>query len=121
MNHATVMFRRESVMEVGNYRPVTRMEDYDLWVRMLMNGAQFGNIPEVLLKMRAGDELYDRRNDYEYARREFEQQYSWYREGFIDTTRFTFNVLTRVGIRFAPTALRKHVYTRFRNESGTQS
>lgn len=119
MNHATVMFRRASVMDVGNYRPVTQMEDYDLWVRMLMNGAQLSNIPEVLLKMRAGDELYDRRKGYKYARQEFKQQYRWYRQGFIDTTRFVFNVLTRVGIRFAPGALRKHVYTRFRDESST--
>lgn len=121
MNHATVMFRQESVMEVGNYRPVSRMEDYDLWVRMLMNGSQFRNIPDVLLKMRAGDELYDRRKGYEYARREFKQQYRWYREGFIDTARFAFNVLTRVGIRFVPDAIRKHVYTRFRDESSNRS
>ncbi|RRJ30742.1 glycosyltransferase [Halocatena pleomorpha] len=117
MNHATVLFRRESVMEAGNYRAVTRMEDYDLWVRMLMNGAQFWNVPEVLLKMRAGDELYDRRKGYEYARREFEQQYRWYRRGFINIAQFTFNVLTRVGIRFAPDSIRKYVYTRFRNQA----
>lgn len=117
MNHATVMFRRESVMDAGNYRPVSRMEDYDLWVRMLMNGSQLRNIPDVLLKMRAGDELYDRRKGYEYARREFEQQYGWYQQGFIDTARFAFNVLTRVGIRFVPSTIRKHVYTRFRDGS----
>lgn len=119
MNHATVMFRRAAVMDVGNYRPVTRMEDYDLWVRMLMNGSQFANIPEVLLKMRAGDELYDRRKGYEYAQREFEQQYEWYQRGFIDTDRFMFNVLTRVGIRFVPSAVRKHVYTHFREGSSS--
>lgn len=121
MNHATVMFRREAVMDVGNYRLVSPMEDYDLWVRMLMNGSQFRNIPDVLLKMRAGDELYDRRKGYEYARQEFEQQYGWYREGFINTARFTFNVLTRVGIRFAPNAIRKHVYTRFRDGTSDPS
>jgi len=33
--HSTVMFRRDAVMEVGNYRPLFRYaQDYDLWLRL---------------------------------------------------------------------------------------
>jgi glycosyltransferase involved in cell wall biosynthesis len=33
--HSTVMFRREAVIEVGNYRPLFRFaQDYDLWLRL---------------------------------------------------------------------------------------
>ncbi len=33
--HSTVMFRRDAVMEVGNYRPLFQFaQDYDLWLRL---------------------------------------------------------------------------------------
>jgi glycosyltransferase involved in cell wall biosynthesis len=33
--HSTVMFRRDAVIEVGNYRPLFRFaQDYDLWLRL---------------------------------------------------------------------------------------
>src|SRR5699024_6923018 len=39
-NHMTVMYKKKSVLGAGNYKHVRGLgyEDYDLWVRMLMNG-----------------------------------------------------------------------------------
>jgi len=70
MNHGTVLFRKEAVLDAGNYRAVTRMEDYDLWVRMFLAGARFANVPEILVKVRAGPEMAIRRGGLEYAHAE---------------------------------------------------
>lgn len=112
MNHGTVMFRRDAVLAAGNYRPVTRMEDYDLWVRLLCNGAQFANIPAVLVDVRAGDELSGRRGGVEYACAEIRRQREFYRRGFTTTPVLLFNLVTRVPLRFLPNRLRHVVYAR---------
>ena len=38
LNHMTVMFRKDSVLQAGNYRHFPYLEDYDLWSRMLTQG-----------------------------------------------------------------------------------
>lgn len=66
LNHMTVMFRKRAVLEAGNYRHFPLLEDYDLWIRMLATGAQFYNLPCVLVRMRTNDGMYDRRGGKAY-------------------------------------------------------
>jgi len=113
MNHGSVMFRRSAVLEAGNYRDVSPMEDYDLWVRLLCNGAKFANIPQTLVLVRAGRELAGRRGGVEYACTEFRQQLEFYQCGFISLPILLFNVLTRVPLRFLPNRIRQLVYSNF--------
>lgn len=110
MNHMTVVFRRKSVLDAGNYRDTDPMEDYDLWIRMLMNGARFANLPEVLSKVRAGTEMYHRRGGWEYARQEISFQREFHRKNFISTPVFLFNVITRTTLRLIPNRARKEIY-----------
>lgn len=110
MNHGTVIFNKRAVLEAGNYRPVDPMEDYDLWVRMLLDDATFANIPEVLVNVRAGEELYRRRGGWEYAREEFRTQAEFYKRGFTSLPVFLFNTASRGGLRLMPNTLRECVY-----------
>jgi glycosyltransferase involved in cell wall biosynthesis len=110
MNHASVVFRRHAVLDVGNYKPVDRMEDYDLWVRMLLDGFTFANVPVTLLKVRAGKEMFQRRGGVEYAREELKMQRRFLRYGFTNLPIFVLNLLTRVPIRFVPNIVRGRAY-----------
>lgn len=65
-NHPCVMFRKTAVEQAGGYQPFYLLEDYYLWVRMLINGATAYNIQENLLYMRAGEGMYHRRGGIEY-------------------------------------------------------
>lgn len=122
INQSTVMFRREAVIDAGNYRDVDRMEDYGLWARMLVNGACFANISEILVKARAGDEMYKRRAGWEYAREELRLQREFVAFGFISPLQALRNVIFRVPIRFAPNVIRAYVYqTLFREAVHQQS
>ncbi len=69
LNHMTVMLRKSAVLEVGNYQHYPMLEDYHLWVRMLANGMQFHNLPEVLIRMRVDDATYGRRGGSDYFKR----------------------------------------------------
>jgi glycosyltransferase involved in cell wall biosynthesis len=110
MNHGTVMFRKQTVLDAGNYRPVERMEDYDLWSRMFLDGATFANLPEVLLKVSAGERMYSQRGGLTYAREEVRTQLEFYRRRFISLPVFLFNVLSRTTLRLLPDRARESIY-----------
>lgn len=120
INHITVMFRRKAVLAAGNYRRAPGMEDYDLWVRMLLNGSTLANLDEVLGKARI-DETYGRRGGSKLASEELRLQYSFFRSGFVGVPTFVRNVMTRVPVRLAPARLRGAVISRFTREPATQS
>jgi len=115
-NHGTVVLRRDMAMKAGNYRTVDRMEDWDLWSRMLLAGALGANIPEVLLKVRAGESLYERRGGWEYAREEIRQQVDFLRREFVTSGQFVRNLLLRVPLRCLPNSARGIIYKRFARE-----
>ena len=110
INHPTVMFRRQAVLDAGNYRPLRSMQDYELWMRMLSQGYTLTNIPEVLVDCEAGEELYYRRGGLDYARLEASLQWEYYRMGMLSLPIVLFNILSRIPIRLAPNAIRKTIY-----------
>ena len=50
--HPSVMFRRDAVRALGGYVEKGWPEDYDLWLRMYLNGARFAKVPETLVAWR---------------------------------------------------------------------
>lgn len=50
-NHPCVMYKKSAVEDVGSYQDFYLLEDYYLWLRMLMSGYQGYNIQEPLLHM----------------------------------------------------------------------
>ncbi|HBX69809.1 MAG TPA: glycosyl transferase [Chloroflexi bacterium] len=50
--HPSVAFRKAWVERLGGYQEHGWPEDYDLWLRMYLTGAQFAKIPEVLVEWR---------------------------------------------------------------------
>ncbi|MDS0220946.1 glycosyltransferase [Haloarcula sp. S1AR25-5A] len=116
INQTAALARKKSILEAGNYRAVNRMEDYELWVRMLMTGHELRNIPEVLAKVRAGRSMYNRRGGIDYAREEVRIQQYMVQLGFISRYRALYNILARVGIRLLPNSVRGYIYRNFLRE-----
>ncbi len=54
MNHPTVAFRKEKIIEIGGYaeKPSYLAEDYELWTRALSKGLSIQNLQEVLVYYR---------------------------------------------------------------------
>ena len=63
------MFKKRDLLKY-NYENFHRMEDYYLWIRMYQNGAIFRNIPDNLVYVRVGKEMYNRRGGYKYFKSE---------------------------------------------------
>lgn len=69
-NHMTVMFRKSAVCEVGNYQDWFWNEDYYLWIRMALANQKFENLPQTLVYVRVGKDMYNRRGGLKYFKSE---------------------------------------------------
>lgn len=113
MNHMTVMFKKSAVLAAGNYRHAPLYEDYDLWVRMLTKGSRFANSDDVLVYVRAGDNMYRRRGGMSYAKQEISMQIKFYKLGFISSYQMLKNLMIRIPVRLVSNKVRSLVYAKF--------
>lgn len=70
-NHMTVAFKKSVIFSVGGYQHHHLMEDYNLWLRIIAKGFEVGNIDEVLVNVRAGREMLQRRRGVSYIKSEW--------------------------------------------------
>lgn len=109
-NHPCVMYKKSAVEAVGSYQDFYLLEDYYLWLRMLMAGYQGYNIQEPLLHMRAGSEMYKRRAGWKYAKTQMRLFKYMKDSGFIGNGQYIKSCLIRSGSALAPNWLRKLVF-----------
>ncbi|WP_281194364.1 glycosyltransferase [Halorubrum sp. F4] len=110
INHTSVMFRKDAVLEVGGFRDLRRQQDYDLWVRLLMSGYSIANIPEILAKARVGESFYERKGGILNIRHDVKTQWYFYRIRFISPSIMVFNILSRLILKLVPNRLRSTIY-----------
>lgn len=68
VNHMTALLRRDAILSVGNYLPWHLDEDTYLWGRVLKGGFGIANLPDILVNVRVGREMYARRGGWKYFR-----------------------------------------------------
>lgn len=106
-NHPCVMYKKSAVESVGSYQDFYLLEDYYLWLRMLMAGYQGYNIQEPLLHMRAGSDMYKRRAGFKYAKTQIKLFKYMKEQGFIGKKQYIKSCILRSGSSLAPNWLRK--------------
>ena len=111
VRHPSVVFRKSAVLAAGGYpEDAGRFEDYLLWERMMLNHAQFLNMPEPLVLYRTNQEAYERRGGWDMFREELRLQWRFLRDGFTSPAQFLRNTFIRAAYRMMPTSLRKRAY-----------
>ena len=114
LNHVTVMFRKESVLKVGNYQDWFWNEDYYLWVRMMMAKCHFANIPDVVVNVRSGEDQYARRGGKKYFDSEIGIKKLMLENGMISKTDYCVNYVERLIIQLLlPNKVRGWVFRQF--------
>ena len=109
-NHPCVMYKKSAVKAVGSYQDFYLLEDYYLWLRMLMAGYQGYNIQEPLLHMRAGSDMYLRRAGWKYAKTQAKLFKFMKQQGFIGEGQYIKSCVIRSGSSLAPNWLRKFMF-----------
>lgn len=95
-NHMTVMFRKSDIMEVGNYQEWFCNEDYYLWIRLALAKKKFANLPDTLVKVRTGSDMYQRRGGKKYYISERDIQKFMFKKKMIGYPRYIINVSERL-------------------------
>ena len=109
-NHPTVMFRRDVILQVGNYSPLKECEDYELWYRVLKNGYEGYNLQHPVLHYRAGTDMLRRRKNKRFFRQSVELVLEMKRDRYINWLEMI-AALGMQAVRFyAPFGLNKIVY-----------
>ena len=62
MNHVTACIKKEALIKSGSYKPLLFVEDYYLWLRMIVQGCKLANINETLVYVRVGNGFATRRS-----------------------------------------------------------
>ena len=109
-NHPSVMYKKSAVLKAGNYSDVRYMQDYYLWVDMLICGIKGYNIQKPLVWMRADSELFKRRSGKLYAQIQINLFKKMKDAKFITQTQFLKFVTIRVLSATAPNWLRKFMF-----------
>lgn len=110
VSHVSVLLKRDAVIKAGNYQTFMIYEDYYLWIRMIMNGATFANIPEVLVFVRTDENRYKRKGSKTYIASTKKFQHYLYGVGFISKKEFFRNKYGRLFVAYMPVSFRKLVY-----------
>ncbi len=111
MNLVTVMYHKSDVVAVGGFIDWYCEEDYYLWVRMALDGCKFVNVPDVLVNVRVGAEMYSRRGGWRYFRSEAKLQGYMLRHKLIGLPRYLYNVAGRFAVQVAmPNKVRGFVF-----------
>lgn len=115
--HMTLIYKKDAIIDSGNYQDFLGFEDYDLWIRMIQKGYIVVNIPEVLVNVRADDDMFARRGGWQYLKNELCFQKHLLTTEFINYFQFLGNIFIRFTIRLIPNKLRLLVYRKFLRES----
>ena len=111
LSHMTVMLRKSAVMAVGNYLPWHLDEDTYLWGRLLKNGYEIANLPDILVNVRVGKEMYARRGGWKYFKSDSKMLRWKLENGLISKGRYFYNYSVRFAVQvIMPNSFREWVF-----------
>lgn len=117
MNQVTVMFKKASVQKVGGYIDWYCDEDYYLWNRMFLANMTFANVYDILVNVRVGKDMYQRRGSWKYFKSEAKLQWFMLKNKIISLPLYIYNVVIRFCLQvLMPNWLRGFIFQKFARE-----
>ncbi len=112
-NHVSVMYKKSSILAADNYQSVPYFEDYDLFCRLIKNGAKSKNLAESLVLVRAGANQIKRRRGLKYIKCELDFLIRQLKIGFFSPLDFVVACAIRLPLRLLPSPLLGFIYKIF--------
>lgn len=111
--HPPMTFRREKVLEAGNYSPeFLYFEDWDLFNRMLAAGCRAENVHEPLVAMRVSSDFYSRRGGVSYLLHSLRFKSAQVSRGWFNIVDFALSFFPQAAVSILPNRIRTLIYTR---------
>lgn len=122
-NHPSIMFRKQAVIDAGNYsNEILLFEDYTLFLRLMLKGYRFHNLQKSLLFFRVGNgiDTIKRRSGMHYAIKEIKFVLYAVRIGAFTKVGAIVYILAKIPIRLLPSRLVLLLYNKVLRESTTE-
>jgi glycosyltransferase involved in cell wall biosynthesis len=114
INHMTVMVKKISVLKSGSYQDWYLNEDTFLWCRMILAGCKFANLPDILVYVRVGKDMYNRRGGLKYFLADRRLQKYKFDNKIVNFYEYITNVFIRFIVQvIMPNSIRGLVYKYF--------
>ena len=110
VNHVTLVFKKEAYFSAGGYKSIHYAEDFDLISRMLSIGIKFHNVQKVLVDVRVGNEMHNRRRGISFLTAELRVFSGMYSSGYINIWQYICNIIIRLLIRLLPSKIMSYLY-----------
>lgn len=121
ISHPTIMFRREAVSELGGYRPILYLEDYDLYMRLVARGRHLHALQRPLVSVRTSRAQNRRRGGIAHLRSEFAFRRDCYRRGNLTFIELAVTLGAYTVFRLMPARLRGDSYRIVRTRGSCQA
>ena len=109
--HPSVMLRSSVVRQVGGFQGrFLYLEDWDLFVRIALSKARLIVLPQVLLRMSAGQAQASRRGGWRYAMSNLRFHTFCWRSGFMPFHQYIAIAPAYLGFRLVGSTMRQHLY-----------
>lgn len=109
-NHVTVMFKKSKIQMLGSYHTKPGYEDYDLWVRAIIAGLKLKNDPGILVYVRAGEDMVNRRGGIDYIKSMIGMRINFFKLGFYTKYDLFVTISTSTLSAILPTKIRYLFY-----------
>lgn len=111
MNLVTVMFKKSLIEKVGGFIDWYCEEDYYLWLRMALANMKFRNVDDVLVNVRVGNGMYQRRGGVKYFKSEAKLQKYMLDNKIIGFPRYLINITERLILQvLMPNRMRSFIF-----------
>lgn len=112
-NHPTVMFKKRVIKALGGYnKDAIRVEDYDLWLRLLSEGYCARNSSSVLLKYRSNINAVKRRKTYVSLRSNISARIKFLKAGYISFSDLLYGVISQTLLFVLPARIASGIIER---------
>lgn len=115
--HPALLIRTATIRAVGGYRNnYPLLEDWDLYVRLILRKARFAVIPKVLVHMLVGKEQASRRGGMRYLQHEARFRTFCWTSGFINFRQYALSTSAYIAFRLAGPTIRGLLYGAVRTQ-----
>lgn len=112
MNHVTVCIKKSSLLNCGGYESLQLLEDYYLWVKMIISGYKFANLNESLVFVRVGTDFANKRGTKVRIEGWKNIQIYMVEKKFISKFKARKNILNIYTFIYCPNFIRNFLYKR---------
>ncbi len=113
-NHSSVMFRKNTILKMGNYSEMRTNQDIELWVRLLNNGCVGANINESLVDFRFESQTYKRRKSWKNIKLMVKTWHCFWGKHYCSLADFLYVLFLQIIIFIMPEPILRWCYSKLR-------